>query len=220
MKVFFSLFCLAAASANAATVLKSDSFEVGDPANYSIQSVTNGSVLVVEPGYPNTYFDSRALQLKNQSGIQYAASSHYNDFLTTFDLKMNGKFYLIADMPAYRNITFHGGGVITYRNPRAEPISEDVTAGTFDPAEVLHIALRTNLDANRWTLWVNDIVVFSANLNEQDNADQLRTIRLQNQYGTAYIDNFTLAAVPVPAAVWLFGSGLAAMGLMRRRRPS
>ena len=32
-----------------------------------------------------------------------------------------------------------------------------------------------------------------------------------------HLDNFVLAAVPVPAAVWLLGSALAAMGWMRRK---
>jgi len=32
------------------------------------------------------------------------------------------------------------------------------------------------------------------------------------------IDNIVVSAVPVPAAAWLFGSGLAALGWMRRRK--
>jgi hypothetical protein len=37
-------------------------------------------------------------------------------------------------------------------------------------------------------------------------------------FETAFIDDITLQAVPVPAAVWLFGSGLSVLGWLRRRR--
>jgi hypothetical protein len=40
-----------------------------------------------------------------------------------------------------------------------------------------------------------------------------------NTYGlTPVLDNITLQAVPVPAAVWLFGSGLGLLGWFRRRQ--
>ncbi|MCL4780249.1 MAG: hypothetical protein KJ049_08650 [Gammaproteobacteria bacterium] len=42
--------------------------------------------------------------------------------------------------------------------------------------------------------------------------------RLSNSTGTSGYDfNFNVAVVPVPAAVWLFGSALGLMGVMRRR---
>jgi hypothetical protein len=36
--------------------------------------------------------------------------------------------------------------------------------------------------------------------------------------GTAALDNIVVSTVPVPAAVWLFGSALAGLGWMRRRK--
>jgi hypothetical protein len=39
-----------------------------------------------------------------------------------------------------------------------------------------------------------------------------------NDFQVAFIDDITLQAVPVPAAVWLFGSGLSILGWLRRRR--
>ena len=41
---------------------------------------------------------------------------------------------------------------------------------------------------------------------------------LADTYSIAY-DNFTITAVPVPAAVWLFGSGLIGLvGIARRKK--
>ena len=40
-----------------------------------------------------------------------------------------------------------------------------------------------------------------------------------NTFGLSpVLDNITLQAVPVPAAVWLFGSALAGLGFMRRKQ--
>ena len=36
-------------------------------------------------------------------------------------------------------------------------------------------------------------------------------------YGTVEVDNIAVSAVPVPAAVWLFGSALAGLGWVRKR---
>jgi hypothetical protein len=37
-------------------------------------------------------------------------------------------------------------------------------------------------------------------------------------FEVSLIDNVTVSAVPVPAAVWLFGSGLAGLGWLRRKQ--
>ena len=37
-------------------------------------------------------------------------------------------------------------------------------------------------------------------------------------FGTVEIDNISVNAVPIPAAVWLFGSALAGLGWMRRKQ--
>ena len=39
-------------------------------------------------------------------------------------------------------------------------------------------------------------------------------------FSAAVMDNITISAVPVPAAVWLFGSALAGLGWIRRRHPT
>jgi len=42
---------------------------------------------------------------------------------------------------------------------------------------------------------------------------------LANAIGPRLLIDYTLAPVPVPAAVWLFGSGLLALARLTRRRP-
>lgn len=44
------------------------------------------------------------------------------------------------------------------------------------------------------------------------------TDRIDSDFTIPAIDNITLQAVPVPAAAWLFGSALAGLGWLRRRR--
>jgi len=67
--------------------------------------------------------------------------------------------------------------------------------------------------------WVN--VVFDSNW------DAVNKVVIENQvfgstFGTeakpTYVDNFTATVVPLPAAVWLFGSALAGLGWMRRKQ--
>ncbi|MBS94008.1 MAG: hypothetical protein CL799_06150 [Chromatiales bacterium] len=36
-------------------------------------------------------------------------------------------------------------------------------------------------------------------------------------FTASVIDNISIEAVPIPAAAWLFGSGLAGLGFLRRR---
>ena len=44
------------------------------------------------------------------------------------------------------------------------------------------------------------------------------TGRIDSDFTIPALDNITLQAVPVPAAVWLFGSALAGLGWLRRRQ--
>ena len=46
--------------------------------------------------------------------------------------------------------------------------------------------------------------------------DSIKSITLYDS-GQPLLDNFRVAAVPIPAAVWLFGSALAGLGWIRRK---
>jgi hypothetical protein len=80
------------------------------------------------------------------------------------------------------------------------------------------------------TAWFNDIDAsadwFAINLN---NVDRIVIEAVAVDYGDEYdpipngagwygMDNLTYSVVPIPAAVWLFGSGLGLLGWFRRRQ--
>jgi hypothetical protein len=46
----------------------------------------------------------------------------------------------------------------------------------------------------------------------------LSSITFQADAGIIALDNLEVTAVPIPAAVWLFGSALAGLGWMRRKQ--
>ena len=57
-----------------------------------------------------------------------------------------------------------------------------------------------------------------ADWNPEVFGDFIGNARLYNAQGLAVSDNLAITAVPVPAAVWLFGSALAGLGWLRRRQ--
>jgi hypothetical protein len=46
----------------------------------------------------------------------------------------------------------------------------------------------------------------------------LESVEFMSGTGSATLDNIVVSAVPIPAAVWLFGSALAGLGWMRRKK--
>jgi hypothetical protein len=62
------------------------------------------------------------------------------------------------------------------------------------------------------------IIVFDEVWVGLSSVDITFTAPASNDFQVAFIDDITLQAVPVPAAIWLFGSGLTILGWLRRRR--
>jgi len=60
--------------------------------------------------------------------------------------------------------------------------------------------------------------VFLTTVNFDSSWTGLEKVAFDSAGSPGIIDNITVQAVPIPAAVWLFGSALAGLGWMRRRQ--
>jgi hypothetical protein len=56
-------------------------------------------------------------------------------------------------------------------------------------------------------------------LNFSSEWSDLEYINIETEIAIVQLDNILVSQVPVPAAVWLFGSALAGLGWMRRKKP-
>jgi hypothetical protein len=79
-----------------------------------------------------------------------------------------------------------------------------------------------DIAANQWDISLNNTLLYS----DAMDADYLRSIRFSHgslspsvldASATTYIDNVNISAVPVPAAIWLFASGLLGLAGMTKR---
>ena len=91
---------------------------------------------------------------------------------------------------------FQGTGMVTGHFPGGGTISQAFSA---------NIAIDTVLFDDAWTNLTSIDIEFSVS-------------SFYPAFVVPAVDNITLQAVPIPAAVWLFGSALAGLGWLRRRQ--
>jgi len=193
---------LHATSAHAALVLSSQTL------NQSGANVTSGSgfVNVLNATSVSTFGSTLPGGLSNLLAPPAAAAGYnfYDDFLLTVP---TGTAAAIATSFSFGNlfsidnlqVRLYGGNTPTLGAPAGGAISSwstAISAGSF--SGTLVTIPETVLSAGNYVLEVRGLVT--------------------GQAGGSYTGQFSVAPVPVPAAVWLMGSALALVTATRRRR--
>ena len=238
MKIKFavSLICLAVLSWSAnATVLYEDDFD-------SLSSPTFtpvfGSTQVVGPvlgnptnslafnsaGNSSAFFYDQIRYPVDAPGSPYEGTGFDNfrlefDIATTDLIGSNNQFVIFFDTPSVRSLTFGNDGAIRVNNP-ANPVFGAI--GSYSDGSFRHVGMNFDIGNNQWDIFIDNALLYSGIMD----ADNLRSIRfshgsrsssVRDITSTTYIDNIVISAVPLPAAVWLFGTALIGLiGLSRR----
>lgn len=220
MKTIIPALLLLLSGAQAfAGVIYADTFEPGDAVDYSVVFgapqvtgpaglfSTNSLEFTAEPGN----FDQIAFSMAQQSSgvfsiafdLDMSETDMYTEFPQTgltvlFDLPTSNSFFFSAN-----NQDFNG-----------DPI--------YDYSQILAVEILLDLDNRTRSLFVNDELIFDFNIT-YPNDFAFNTIRFSHRSdgggNPVRIDNVAITnVVPIPAAVWLFGSALA--GLIIRGRYS
>ena len=174
----------------------------------SISAVADASVLnfdsigvqnSVYPYYTQTGFIEQGFQFSNNSDVVDLVDSSWNYGAHS------GEFAALNDYYGDMVVTLAGGGVFSFQNTYVKGwansggFSASIT-GYFGNQVVGQVDYTMGGD---WQL-------ITGNFNNID--------RLVFSGGTFLVDDVTLNAVPVPAAAWLFGSGLMGLvGIARRQ---
>jgi hypothetical protein len=217
-----------------AAVLYSDTFEPGDSVGYTV-SPTMGNPEVVGPAglmttnslelsgpnatdctpegspFPYSCYDQPFYDMHDGTGV----------YSVSFDLdlsELNGSLSIFADVPYASSLRF---------------ISEDsrvygmgAPAHTYNPDELLQFTILLDFQNGYQHVILNGDYLYAGSWDFSAGgrySPGFSSLRFSLPAGTdaadsaARIDNLLVTtAVPVPAAAWLFGSGLLALGWRRR----
>ena len=233
---------LLTSSANVdAVMLHHNTWDTGSSSTYT----TNFGNPVITG--PTDAFSSNSLAFNTEGNtpsfyyeqIDYAIgteSSPYSSFNVSFDIYIenqigsNNQFTILFDTPSVRNLYFTNEGNIELKPGWA---SEQLLS-TYNENESMHIDMLFDIGNNIWNVSLNDNNIYSGIIDNTSNpylnpAEYLRSIRFSqglvssiespSHESTVYLDNLVISAVPVPAAAWLFGSGLIGLvGFARRKQ--
>jgi hypothetical protein len=228
-----SLFSM---SASAATILYQNDF---DSLSLPTYTTVFGSAEVVGPvlgnatnslafnsagNSPSFYYDQIQYGI-DTIGSPYQGTS-YQNFNVSFDIATDGligtgnQFAVLFDTPEVRNLIFGGDGSISVQNFGSGASS---TIGSYVDKQNMQVNMNFDIGNNQWDIFLDNTLLYS----DAMDASLLRSIRFSQGAkfsdqidfnATAYLDNINISAVPVPAAVWLFGSGLLCLAGFKRRK--
>jgi hypothetical protein len=196
-------------------VLHSDTFETGDT-----QTWTNCcSSFPPELAGPTGAMTSNSLWMYANDGIKYTIPDAYRtgEYYVSFDLAASNllsSFQIFLDTSSVQVLEFGGNGDIEYyvTDPYSDD-RQDGVLGSFNLNELLHVEYRFSIPSSTWNISVNGNEIYAGLMYD---SGVFRTMRFAGS--GMYLDNVYIAAVPVPAAAWLFGSALVGLGWMRRKK--
>lgn len=157
--------------------------------------------------------------------IQFNLGNGYSNYNVAFDVSTSNyvnagsgnTFALLFDTPTVQNLYFENNGTIrTFAGGGSSVI------GTFSDNTLLNMNVNVDLLASQWNISMNGTSLFTGTFN----ASGGDVFNMRYSFGGAGttnfdsvgLDNVVVSAVPVPAAVWLLGSGLLGLiGVARRK---
>lgn len=207
-------------TSNAAILYQNDFDSLSSPTYTTVF----GSPQVVGPVYGNS---SNSLAFNSAGNapsfyydqIEYSIGSagyNFQNYSVGFDITTENltssanQFAVLFDTPTVRNLIFGGDGTISVQNFGG---GASGIIGNFTDTNSMRVDMDFNIADNRWDIFVDNALLYSDIMD----ANLLDSVRFsfgakyadQVDYNaTAFVDNITISAVPVPAAIWLFGSGL------------
>ena len=232
-----ALFCMSAisATANAAVLYQNDFDTIASPTYTTVfgstQVVgpvlgnTSNSLAFNSAGNTSSYYYDQIQYGVDVLGSPYQGTS-YSKFDVSFDIAASGligsndHFVVFFDTPTVRNLNFNPDGTISTFNTGS---GASGVIGSYADNQFMHIDMTFDIAANQWDISLNNTLLYS----DAMDADYLRSIRFSqgslspsvlDASATTYIDNVNISAVPVPAAIWLFASGLLGLASMTKRR--
>jgi hypothetical protein len=120
---------------------------------------------------------------------------------------------VFIDSPIVQTLHFDATGGIqvytTYDGPPSRP--EYITVGSFTNHTAMHVEMDFDTPAETWLIKTNGTTVYD----DVMYGSSFDSVRFAATGAAAFVDNVLISTVPIPAAVWLFGSTLAGLGWLR-----
>lgn len=101
----------------------------------------------------------------------------------------------------------------TYDGPPSPP--EYITVGSFTNHTAMHVEMDFDMPAETWLIEINGTTVYD----DVMYGSSFDSVRIAATGAATFVGSVPISTVPIPAAVWLFGSALAGSGRMRGKQP-
>ena len=192
--------------------------------NFGDPSLSNG-MLRFNTGGLDTY-EQVELNLHNSLGH---TSYHVEfDLLTENLANSQWGFSTIFDTPIVQNLNFNNCCSNSVSTFNSQTSSASGQIGSLIDNQWMHVTIDIDLLAELWTVDISGVGQITTDFYSQSGGIESMRLGLSPAHGSinapdpsinVYVDNLSVNSVPVPAAVWLFGSGLIGLaGIARRKK--